>query len=134
MSAAAKEYTPDFLAFWDRYPRHSGCSKAEAFKSYDRVLARQIANAAEIMAGLLAYPFNAEVRYQPHAATWLNQRRWEGQDGDRAPPTTIAAPESRTAWRDRYDPGEVPYRSFPAQRQDAIAPEPFTVEGHLADD
>lgn len=65
----------EFQTFWDAYPRHRNTSKMTARKSWVR--ARLSASAEEIMAGLARYEFNPEPRYQPHAATWLNQRRWE---------------------------------------------------------
>lgn len=73
-----------FDEFWSRYPRKVG--KYAARQTYDRVL-RQGADHARIMAGLEFY-----IRQEwsdrppdriPHAATFLNQRRFE--DVDEAP-------------------------------------------------
>jgi hypothetical protein len=74
-----KEYTSEFLRFWDLYPRKDG-SKATAFKSYNQALKE---TNHEALIGSLER-FNAynrakgtEPQYIAHAATWLNQKRWE---------------------------------------------------------
>lgn len=46
------------------------------------------------MAGLDAYEFEPEERFQPHAATWLNQRRWVVEVG----PDLAADPFGIGAW------------------------------------
>ena len=121
--------SPEFEAFWQRYPRKVGTSKKAAQDAYFK--ARRSATAQTIMAGLLAYPFNPQPQFQPHAATWLNQCRWEIEQ-DTAPPTVIVtqpAP-SRSSWRDKYD-GASP--CIPSHRT-ARLNEPFTIDGAVGDD
>jgi len=95
------KYTPEFLEFWKSYPKKLGVSKMAAFKAYIR--ARQDTSQADIVQGLLRYPFKPDPQYQPHPATWLNQRRWEIEE-DTAPPSTEPS-TGRGAWRDAYDGG-----------------------------
>ncbi len=72
-----------FAAFWARYPRK--VAQAAARKSWG-ALKPSPALAARILAGLEAWcqsrtwldaMQDPERRHIPHAATWLNQRRWE---------------------------------------------------------
>lgn len=68
--------TVSFEAFWSEYPRKVG--RAEAAKAWAR--ATRSSDGAVILAGLRAHLpdlLTKEARYQPHGATWLNQRRWE---------------------------------------------------------
>lgn len=113
----AKQYPAAFKAFWDAYPRHSGASKWDTFKSYQRALG--FATHGEILAGLRQYPFNGEAKYQPHPSTWLNQHRWEVDNHDIAPVTAQppVAPATRGSWRSDYDGGGAPSAFFPASRR-----------------
>lgn len=75
-----KEYTSEFLEFWEIYPRHDG-SKAEAFRAYEQAT-KGGADHGIITAGATAFNEvvrreKTEKRFIPHATTWLNQRRWE---------------------------------------------------------
>lgn len=79
-----------FYEFWCEYPRP--VAKRAARKAFTSALRR--ATAADIMYGLLHYPFSPEVQYQPHPATWLAQDRWINEDPS-LPPTTIAGPPPR---------------------------------------
>lgn len=67
----------EFQAFWLRYPRKVG--RLEAFRQY--VKARKLASAEEILAGLERYRQHLpeELRFVPHARTWLYQGRWDDQ-------------------------------------------------------
>jgi hypothetical protein len=74
-----KEYTSEFLRFWDLYPRKDG-SKATAFKSYNQALKET--NHEALIGSLERFnEYNrakgTEPQYIAHAATWLNQKRWE---------------------------------------------------------
>lgn len=64
----------EFDGFWKAYPRKVG--KLAAMKAYQR--ARTIATAEEIAAGVELYRQHLpeDIRYVPHAATFLNQGRW----------------------------------------------------------
>lgn len=73
-----------FAGWYQRYPRKVG--RADACKAY--VKARKVATEAEIFAGLVSYPFNPDVQYQPMPATWLNKFRWQHEPetpGSKAP-------------------------------------------------
>ncbi len=74
----------DFLAFWKLYPRK--VDKLAAFHAYQK--ARRIASSEEILIGLRLYPFRADAKHQPHAASWLNRGGWMVED-DTPPPTVI---------------------------------------------
>ena len=64
----------DFDLFWSRYPRRVG--KLAAMKAYQRALL--MATPDEIVAGVETYRQHLpeDVKFVPHAATWLNQGRW----------------------------------------------------------
>lgn len=63
---------PDFVAFWDGYPRKD--DKGHARKAW--LKARRTTSAAAILAGLHGYPFSESPRFVPLPATWLNGERW----------------------------------------------------------
>jgi hypothetical protein len=85
-----------FDAFWAAYPRKTG--KDGARRAYAKAVKR--ADHDEIMAGLLRYAFPADVHYQPHPATWLNDGRW--QDEQPTPP-----PTAQTQRRPTDNPWEI---------------------------
>jgi hypothetical protein len=74
---------PDFLAFWNPYPRKTE-GPAACWKAW--LKARALSSAAEVIAGVLRYPFKPD--FLPMAATWLNQQRWTTQ-ADTPPPTAV---------------------------------------------
>jgi hypothetical protein len=130
----SKDYTADFIAFWAAYPRHSGCSKWDAWLEYDKIITKGIATPAVILEGVRRYPFSQETKYQPHARTWLHQRRFEGDKADSTPATieAVTPKPSRATWRDKYDGGGDPSMFFPATRRARMsASDPFavTIEG-----
>jgi len=73
----SKEYTKEFLSFWDLYPRKE--KKNKAFESWDKVGEE---NHKTIFKKLEKF-INSDQwsiengKYIPHAVSWLNQRRWE---------------------------------------------------------
>lgn len=83
----------DFDSFWDRYPRKIG--KGAARPKYARAL--RIATHEKIMAGLerfiVAQPWEGNVKFCPHPATWLFQERWE--DEHDAEPEYFASHDER---------------------------------------
>jgi hypothetical protein len=124
----------EFDQFWAEYPRKEGTSKKEAAASYRR--ARKTASAGEILIGLRVYPFSTETKFQPHAATWLNQRRWE-QHKDTAPQRVIVAPTppSRSSWLSRYDHLALPFDRTPAASRARVGTEElFTIDAQQGDD
>lgn len=73
---SSKESLPEgFDLFWAAYPRH--VAKPKAVKAYKAAVL--IAAPAEIIAGVRAFKFSRDPEYQPHPATWLNQRRWQDE-------------------------------------------------------
>jgi len=74
--------SPPFAEFWTKYPRKVAKSKAAAAW---RLLKQSERDAA--FAALPSWPFQPDPQFQPHAATWLRQRRWEDEP-DTAPTTT----------------------------------------------
>ena len=75
-----KEYSVHFEKFYDQYPRKIG--KTQASKSWEKIpFSEEVFN--EIMAGLANYIKHEwkgkEMKYIPHAATWLNQERWKDE-------------------------------------------------------
>lgn len=73
----SQEYTPAFDAFWLGYPRKLNCSKFEAFKSWCRLPATMQAQAIAVLPTFAAGCAGKEEQFICHAATWLNQRRFE---------------------------------------------------------
>lgn len=75
-----KASAPDlFLNFWNEYPRK--VAKATAKKSFDKLkvdesLLKQILQALEIQKQSKQWQ---DKNYIPHAATWINQKRWEDE-------------------------------------------------------
>lgn len=70
----------DFQTFWEPYPRKDSGRKT-ALQSWERAIKRG-ADPDAIMAGLARWLPVWEVterQYIPHAATWLNQERWDAE-------------------------------------------------------
>lgn len=77
-----------FILFWYRYPRKVG--KAEAQRAWARLLpADRTAALDRIMPQVAFWQLSGTQRlFIPHAATWLNQRRWEDELEDLDAPLT----------------------------------------------
>jgi len=88
-----------FEDFWQAYPRKEG--RLEAMKAFEKVKAEPGRVVDALMQALqrqkAGVPWRREGgRYVPHAATWLNGRRWEDELGAaRAGP---AEDDARPAW------------------------------------
>lgn len=66
----------DFQLFWEVYPRKVGRGAAQ--KAFVKAL--KIASISQILSGAKNYAKNdnlPEMQFIPHAATWLNQERWD---------------------------------------------------------
>jgi len=77
---AKNEYSEAFLAFWDVYPNHK--CKFNALKAYNKALNLTTTTSADIIAAARVQASSEDWtrdggRFIPHAATWLNGRRWE---------------------------------------------------------
>lgn len=69
-----------FEGFWRGYPRKQGTSKANAHKVFERLKPEEQKQAVAALAEFSRSVAQTEERYIPHAATWLNQRRFETLD------------------------------------------------------
>lgn len=78
-----KEYTFEFLKFWEAYPAKRG-SKFKASQALEKALKAEefktIMQAVTDKCGGL----DAEEKYIPHATTWLNGKRWQAVPSQRA--------------------------------------------------
>lgn len=75
---ARKTREEDFELFWDTYPRHEGKQKARAaFEKVNVPLQTLLDAVAEHKRSAQWSKDNGQ--YIPHAATWLNGKRWEDQ-------------------------------------------------------
>lgn len=79
-----------FNAFWRAYPRKVG--KQAAMKAWAKLKVDDKLQAA-IMGALTVQrqseQWRRDVRFVPHAATWLNGRRWEDEVVDTMPPQRV---------------------------------------------
>jgi hypothetical protein len=77
-SKKAKEnYTAEFEAFWTPYPRKLNCSKLMAFRAWCKLDYDEQAHAMRALPIFVRMCRGKEEQFIPHAATWLNQRRYE---------------------------------------------------------
>lgn len=108
---APKGYPEDFERFWLAYPRNQNMSKLEAGKAWAKLKAAgalpDAATMARAVGGYRKYLADASKgRKDPHpaahAATWLNQRRFEGFL--EAPAAPVGAPTVNTGpgWEAEY--------------------------------
>jgi len=80
---------PDrFEEWWKAYPRRVG--KGAARKAYASALRKTSAEA--LLAALVGYPFDRDMKFVPHPSTWLNGERWT--DDAVAPPTGPDPPDA----------------------------------------
>ena len=103
----ANEIQRDFEALWKLYPKK--VSKQQAFKAYIKARTGyrstigkyDAVSGEEIVAGLRAFiesskEKNTEMKYIPHLATWLNNRRWEdGEDKNVRVTASVIEPEEQ---------------------------------------
>lgn len=93
-------YSPDFLAFWQRYPRKAG--KGAAFKSWK--IHRPPLNAC-----LKAIAWQEKTdqwtrdggQYIPHPSTWINQERWLDEPPDTERQGNRAADGKYDTWGEK---------------------------------
>jgi hypothetical protein len=83
-SKKKKIYTVSFLNFWSIYPRKEGTSKLKAFEAWDKLNGKE-ENLIPIIMAAIERQSNSiykgkDFKYIPHPATWLNEKRWEGED------------------------------------------------------
>lgn len=70
-------YSADFEAFWDSYPRKLNCSKLMAYRAWCNLGLDEQAQSMAAMPIFRRMMRGKEEQYIPHAATWLNQKRFE---------------------------------------------------------
>ena len=92
---AVAEYTPDFLAFWQAYPRQK--DKATAFAAWVKLApdeALRAIIAADVETKKRSRDWTEQHgQYIPYPATYLNGRRWE--DGVAEQPPVLPKPEAK---------------------------------------
>lgn len=69
-----EEYIDRFDLFWTAYPRK--VAKPAARKAWKKLADVDQQPAIDALA---CWPFKPDNEYQPHPATWLNNRRWEDE-------------------------------------------------------
>lgn len=93
-TAAPGGYPPDFIEFWQVYPRKQ--SKGAALEAYRK--ARKNVSHQHLMAAVARFANDPNLPTDrtkiPHAATWLNQRRFDDEDGYPEQQTWPAKPPS----------------------------------------
>jgi hypothetical protein len=73
----SKGYTPEFEAFWTPYPRKLNCSKLMAFKAWQKLDTDEQIQASSALVVFVSMMRGKDEQFICHAATWLNQRRYE---------------------------------------------------------
>jgi len=78
-------YTDSFNEFWKVYPRHE--SKKESAQAFSKVTEslEVLIKAVKEQTIAKAWDKPENKQFVPHAATWLNQRRWEDEVVQEAP-------------------------------------------------
>ncbi len=76
----AVSYSPEFLSFWDAYPRKN--AKGDAWRAWKRI--KPMPDTGTILSAVARDIASAEWQrdngaYIPHPASWLNGRRWEDE-------------------------------------------------------
>ncbi len=88
----------EFENFWTAYPRKQGTSKPKARDAFRKLDPGEQKQALATVGAFARSVAQTEERYVPHAATWLNQRRFETLDAGRAE----IAPEVWRIWVKRF--------------------------------
>lgn len=104
-------YGPGFEEFWKAYPRTPNMSKAEAWKVWVRLdKSGHLADQPKMLAAVSAYKQflanESKGRKEPHppahAATWLNQRRYDGFIDAEASAHAAVAARDAAGWEAAY--------------------------------
>ena len=72
-----EKYSPEFEAFWSPYPRKLNCSKLMAYKAWCKLDDDDHEQAMAALPVFVRMCRGKDEQFIPHAATWLNQRRFE---------------------------------------------------------
>lgn len=104
--APGSDSDPDFVAFWEAYPRKD--DKGHARNAWKTAIRK--AEPSQIVAGCRGYKFELNRRFQPLPATWLNGERWlQASEADGMDPTLRAAGVTQEML-DEYLGGQMPGR------------------------
>ena len=77
MNLEAETKEAAFLVFWDRWPRRQ--AKADARRAWLKI---PVCEYPAVVGGLERYRTSDQWKRGiiPHAATWINEKRWEDED------------------------------------------------------
>lgn len=113
-------YSTEFEAFWLAYPRKLNCSKFEASKSWARLPTEMQEQAMAALPVFSTMMRGKDEQYICHAATWLNQRRFETISPAIKPqetinidwPTVLRIYAKTNNWNPAYgpEPGQLGYK------------------------
>lgn len=91
-----------FETWWKLYPRKIG--KQTALDAWNRLTDAERTLASENLPRLLPYYAESNIKYIPHASTWLNQKRWTDE------PHTVASTNGYRSTADEFakvDPSKI---------------------------
>ena len=73
-----KDYKEEFSLWWKTYPRKDG-SKRKAFQLWTKIIKEEINHQKllELTNIFKSSMSETDMKFSPHASTWLNQRRFE---------------------------------------------------------
>lgn len=89
------DYSELFKLFWERYPKVENSSKKTAARAFERLTTIEKQAAIDGISGYLQYLKKESWQKPAHAATWLNQKRWETVKVER----TIPDAEVPATWK-----------------------------------
>jgi hypothetical protein len=75
--AKKDKYSAEFEAFWIAYPRKLNCSKLMTWRSWQKLDAEEQERALAVLPVHCQMMQKRDEEKIPHAATWLNQKRFE---------------------------------------------------------
>jgi len=119
-----------FVAFWHAYPRKEAPDGNKgAWKAWQAALTK--ADAQTIIAGVVAYRFDADPRFQPMPARWLDEGRWI--IAEHTLPATVHHAPSRNGAYDLWRQSALPGETVEQQRERERAEADDRASGRLID-
>jgi hypothetical protein len=76
-SKIAERASPDFVAFWQKFPNKVG--REAALKAFERTMKSGVVTLEFLLSALDRYCKKTDDRQWCNPATWLNQHRWNDQ-------------------------------------------------------
>jgi uncharacterized protein YdaU (DUF1376 family) len=107
MKAETRKYPDDFEAFWQPYPRSPNMSKAKAAAGWKRLSSSERKACVEAVGPYKAFLASKADHPTMHAATFINEKRFEGFRAE--PPK----PADDSVWVKRLDHGRSKSQWFP---------------------